>query len=157
MRQRSPSVVARDGLHLDGPVDLGDAAQLLLDELRLQPALGRQVDVLEVAAAAAAGTGVRAGRHDPVRRRLQHLDGVGAQEVGGLAGDPCADPLPRQAVPDEDDPAVGRPADARATGGDAAQLEVEQLAHERSSTVGRRESPGAGPSSSCRSALDLSW
>ena len=83
--------------------------------------------MLPVAAAAAAGSGVRAGPLDPLWRRRQHLDGVGPQEVGGLAGDPGADPLPRQGVPDEDDPAVGRPADARATGGDAAQLEVEQL------------------------------
>jgi hypothetical protein len=73
-------------------------------------------------------------------------------------------PLAGQAVPHEHDPAVGRPADAGAARGDGADLQLELLleilrfGHWRSSTVGRRTSPGAGPSSSpLRSADDRSW
>ena len=84
------------------------------------------VDVLEVAAPASARTGVRARRVDPVRRGLQHLDGVAAPEpvsVGPL-GDLDDDPLAGQRVPHEDHPtrAVGgvQPGDAVAAVGDRA-------------------------------------
>ena len=47
------------------------------------------------------------GRGHPVRRRLEHLDGVGAAErAAAVLGDHGAHPLARQRVPDEHDPAV---------------------------------------------------
>jgi hypothetical protein len=49
-----------------GSVDAGQPLQLLGDAERLQATLGPDLHVLEVAAAAAPGPGVRAGRLDAV-------------------------------------------------------------------------------------------
>ena len=73
------SAVPGNRLHLDAPVQPRQALQLLGDAEGLQPALGPDLHVLEVAAAAATGTGVRAGGLDPVGRRAQDLDGVRPQ------------------------------------------------------------------------------
>ena len=85
------------------------------------------VHVLEVAAAAAPGSGVGARSRDPVGGRGQDLDGVRPQIGGGGRRDAGPDPLARKAVADEDHLAVGRPADAAATGGDGTDLQLEQL------------------------------
>ena len=72
LHARAPAQAVLGAGHLvddDGALDAGQPAQLLLDERGLEPALLGQRDVLPVAAAAAAGTGVRARPLDPVRRR----------------------------------------------------------------------------------------
>ncbi len=69
--------------------------ELLGHQVLLQPALGRQGDVLEVAAPAPSGTGVGAPGIHPVGRGLQHLDGVGPEEGGRLRGDVGAGPVRR--------------------------------------------------------------
>ena len=51
---------------------------------RLERPLPGERDVLEVAAAARVRAGVRAGRRDPVGRRLEHRDRVGAPEPVAL-------------------------------------------------------------------------
>ena len=65
-----------DRLDLDGALDPGQLAEQLGDAGRLEASLGAELDVLEVAPAAAIRAGVWARRHDPVRGRAQHLDGV---------------------------------------------------------------------------------
>ena len=65
-------------------VEPGEPLQLLAHDRRLQRPLGRERDVLEVAAAARVRARERAGRGDPVGRRLEHLDGVGPQEPVAL-------------------------------------------------------------------------
>jgi hypothetical protein len=74
--------------------------------------------VLPVTAAALAGAGEPAWRLDPVGRGRQDLHRVGTQELRGLLGHLDPDPLSRQRVPYEDDPALV-PADAPATVGHA--------------------------------------
>jgi hypothetical protein len=162
-------------LDLDVALHAGQALQLLGDQGRLEPALRRQVDVLPVAAAAAAGSGVRARPLDPVRGRVQHLDGVRPQEGAGRRGHDRPHPLARQRVPDEDDPPVRRPRHAgparrhladvqlehRAGSGPVVRLDrrtVRGRAH-RVRRVGRRTSPGAEPpaSSSRRRSDERSW
>ena len=78
-------------------VEPGQPVQLLGDHGGLELALVVQVDVLPVAAAAAAGPGERARRGDPVRGRLEHLDGVAAQEPVALPA--VGDPRPGPARP----------------------------------------------------------
>ena len=81
-----------------------------------------ELDVLEVAASAAARSAERARRVDPVGRRLEHLDSVGAQEpVTFVAlGHFSDNPLPRQRVPDEDHDALVPGDDESAVSGLAA-------------------------------------
>ncbi len=86
-----------------------------------------ELDVLEVAATAAARSGVRAERDDPVGGRGQDLDSVGPQVGGGAGGDAGSHALAREGVADEDDLPVRRPADAPAAGRDGADLEVKQF------------------------------
>jgi len=64
--------------------------------------------VLEVAATAQSGAGIRAGWFDPGRRGLEDLDGVGSQEpVPRTAlGDAHPHPFARKGVPDEQDAAL---------------------------------------------------
>ena len=179
-----PVLGAGDLVDDDRPLDAGEAAQLLLDERRLEAPLLGQRDVLPVAAAAPAGAGVRAGPLDPLGRRRQDLDGVGAQERAGGRGDDGAHPLAGQRVPHEHHAAVGGVRDAGAAGGHGADLELEDLRRgrgvgdggrgrlddrvggrvrdllgHRAVSVGRRTSPGAAvpASSSLRRSDDRSW
>ena len=107
--------------------------ELLGHPERLQPALRAELHVLEVAASAAPGAGVRARRRDPVGGRRQDLHGVGPQVPGGRGGDQGDDPLTREGVAHEDDPPVGGPAHAAAAGGDGADLQLEKPAVARGS------------------------
>jgi hypothetical protein len=95
---------------LHGHLDVGQpgqAGQLLADDGGLEPALLGGVDVLPVAAAAPSRPAVGTGPLHPRRRRLEHLDRVGAAEAGvPVLGHPHAHPLARQRVPDEDHPAL---------------------------------------------------
>ena len=131
-------------------VDAGRAAQLLGDQAGLERALAGEVDVLPVAAAAAARPGVRAGRLDPVGRGLEHR---GRRRPAGTSRSPevtrARHPLVRQRVPDEDHPAVGGAGDAGAAGRGRAggQLAARsrpgrQGAHVRSLDAGRARSLG---------------
>jgi hypothetical protein len=101
--------IARDGLHLQAGhervvgVEPGQPDELLAHDVGLELALRREGHVLEVAAAALAGTGEGARRLDAVRRRLEYGDGVRAPEPVALValGDLDGDPLAGQGVPDE--------------------------------------------------------
>ena len=96
-----PRRVAGQRLDRHLALDPGHAAQLLPDHLGLDRPLRGGAGVLQVAAAASVRARVRTGRLDPVRRRLEYLDGLGAGEPGRAAGHPGADPLAGQRVPDE--------------------------------------------------------
>ncbi len=72
--------VARQGLHLDRPVDAGQPGQLLGDDGGLEFTLQDTVGVLEVAPAAAARVVVHAGRLDPPGIGPQHPDHLAAAE-----------------------------------------------------------------------------
>ncbi len=100
---------------------------MLGDAERLQASLGPDLDVLEVAAAAATGAGVRAGGIDAVGGGTQDLDGVRPQVGGGAGGDLGPHPLAGQAVADEDHLAVGRPGHAAPAGGDGTHLELQEV------------------------------
>jgi hypothetical protein len=63
-----------------GGIDPADTSQRLTDDADAGGALGLRAQV-HPPAPAATGPTVRARRHDPVRRRLQHVDGDGAGEV----------------------------------------------------------------------------
>ena len=144
LRQSQPADVPLDGLDLHRALQAGDPRQLLGHPERLEPALGAELHVLEVAAPAAPRAGVRARRRDAVGRGRQDLHGVGPQVPGGGGGDPGDDPLTRQGVAHEDDPPVGCPAHAAAAGGDGADLELQESGVARGShggqrTVGHRE------------------
>ena len=107
--------------------------ELLGDDLALEPALGARLGVLPVAAAAAAGTGVRAGCLDAVLGGRQHLHRVRAQEPGPLLalGHAGEDPLTGQRVPDEEDLALVRTGDAVTAVGDGADLDLVLLPDQR--------------------------
>lgn len=131
-------LVALGGHHGAVPAGLlggeaGEPLQLFGDHLGLEAALGARFDVLPVAAAAAAGAGVRAGCLDAVLGRLEDLHGVGAQEAGALLAlrDACHDPLAGQGVPDEQHLAAVGAGDAVAAVGDGADLDLVLLAHQR--------------------------
>ena len=85
--------------------------------------------MLPVAAAAAAGMRVRAGRGHPVRRRLADLDGVRPREPGRDLGHPGDDPLAGQRVPDEQHGKPRRPGDAPAALRDVLGRHLDGLAH----------------------------
>ena len=132
----SPAPSPSPGQRLDGdrPVDPGDAAELLADHGRLELPLQGQRRMLPVAAAASARTGVRAGRLDPARRRVQDVHRVGPGEPGRDLGDPGPDSLAGQRVPDEHDRArTGGTGDAvqaghaRATVRRLAGLQLDQI------------------------------
>lgn len=92
--------------HLD--LEASQPRELLADHLSLQRPLARQVNVLEVAAAAQAWPGVPARRSHAVHRRLQYLDGISSPEpvAIGAFGDCYDHPLTRQSVSDEHHPLV---------------------------------------------------
>lgn len=111
----------------------GQVLELLGDDLALEAALGAGLGVLPVAAAAAAGAGVRAGSRDAVLGGVEDLDGVGAQEAGGLVavGDPGDDALAGQGVADEEDASGLGAGDAVPAVGDGPDLDLVLLPHER--------------------------
>ena len=121
-----PVHVAGHRLDLDFDLQAGQARQLFGDPEGLEPPLGREVDVLEVAAAAASGPGVRAGRRDAVGGGGQDLDGVRPQVGGRFRGDPGPHPLAGEGMADEHDLAVGRPGHAPAAGGDGPHFELQE-------------------------------
>ena len=133
-----PGRVTGHRLHLDGPPEPGQALQLLADEERLQASLGSDVHVLEVAAAASPGPGVRARRVDAIGGAGQDLDGIGPEVRGRAGGDPGPDPLAREAVADEDHLAVGGMGHAPPAGRDGANLELQ-----KARTLGGRHGRGA--------------
>ena len=101
-------------------IDTGKSLQLLLDHLLFEGALGLKLHVLEVAAAAASGPGVLAGRDDPLWRCPQDGDRVGESVPLARPCDLGLDQLPRQRMTHEEDltfvpghevPAVGDLAD----------------------------------------------
>ena len=127
-------LVTRDRLHGDVEVEASEPAQLLAHDGGLEVALRGERDVLEVAAAAGVGAGVRArGRH-AVGRRLDHRHGVAAPEPVAVRalGEDELDGLTGQRVPDEDDAqavAVGHPGDAVAAVRHRTDLRGEALPH----------------------------
>jgi hypothetical protein len=144
-----PVLVTRHGLDHHVALQPGDPAQLLLHDARLEPALGRDVDVLEVAAATPARAGVGARPDHTVRRLLVDRHRVPAQEpvADRPLGQPDRHPLARERVPHEDDdPAdVGhlrrQPRDAGAAVREGADLDLVLGADHRA-TAGR---PLPGP------------
>ncbi len=130
-------LVALGGHHGAVPAGLlrgepGEALKLLGDDLALEAALRAGLGVLPVAAAAAAGSGERAGGVDPVLGGVQDRHGVGPQEAGALLtlGDTGDDAFPGQRVPDEQHLAGGRTGDAVAAVGDGADLDLVLLPHQ---------------------------
>ncbi len=108
------------------PVDSRQSAQLLSDDLGLQPALRSEIDVLEVAASAHARTGDLARRSDPIRTGPQNLHRICPPEtIMAVVGDPDQHLLTRQGVPDEYHPALV-PSDAVSAVGDRAHLDRAQ-------------------------------
>ena len=145
VRQPSPSRVARDRLDLHVHVQARQPRELLADDAGLEAPLLRQVDVLEVAAAAQAGAGIRAGRLNPVLARLEHGSTASPRTkrspLLGL-GDAHAHTLARERVPDEDDPALVA-GDAVPAVGDGPDLDVDLVADGELAGLarGRRHSP----------------
>ncbi len=107
--------------------------ELLGDDLALEAALGARLGVLPVAAAAAAGAGVRAGGLDPVLGRLEHLTASARRKRESLLAvrHPGDDPLAGQRVPYEEHLAVVRTGDAVAAVGDGADLDLVLLPDQR--------------------------
>jgi hypothetical protein len=122
-----PVRIAFDRLDHDLALDTRDLAEQLSDARCLQPALRAQLHMLEIAAPAAAGPGVATGRLDPVGRGVEHLHGVRPEVRVRRGGDPGPHPLAGERVTDEHHLAVGCPADAAATAGNGADLELEEL------------------------------
>ena len=141
-------LAAGQRLDVHRPLQPRQARQLLADHCRLQLPLGRQIDVLEVAAAAARGIHTRGG--NPAWGRRAHLDGIGAHEAAagadfGHLGD---HPLPRQGMPHEEHlPLV--PGHAMPAMRDRADLDLDPVTDLQSDShrhhSPRRTSPGAGP------------
>jgi hypothetical protein len=116
--------VTGDRLDDDVAHDARHPSELLTNDLRLEPPLFVEGEVLPVAPAAASGAGPRTWRLDPRRRGLDDLDRIGPQIRPSLFGhlDPHA--LTGGGVPDEHNTTVRGVADA-----DAAvrhPLDVEQ-------------------------------
>ena len=107
LHARAPAEHRLDRLDLDVHLEAGQPGQLLPDDGGLEVALVGGLDVLEVAATTGAGSGVGARRGHAVRRGLEHLDRVAAQEPVALTalGDLDDHPLARERVPDEHDDA----------------------------------------------------
>ena len=105
-------------------------------------------DVLEVAAAAAARAGVRAGRLDPIAGTRQSTSTASARRnrassPPSVTSDP--DPLPRDRVPDEDHPPVV-PGHAVSAVRDRPDLDLDRRSDQRVVRT-RRRSCGRGASS----------
>jgi hypothetical protein len=135
-----PVAVAGDGLDLDRALQSSQPRQLLGDQERLEPPLGAELDVLEVAPAAAARSGVRAGGGGPVGGGHQDLDGVRPQIGRRAGGQACPDPFAGEGVADEDDLALRCPGHTATARRDGADLELQQSGLLRD---GRRHGRGA--------------
>ena len=133
-----PGRSALDLLDLHLAVHSGQPAQLLDHQRRLQTALGRQGDVLEVASPAPARAGMGTGRRHTIRRRLDHLDGVGPEERGGGPGDLGHHPFAGQRVADEHHPPVVGPGHAAAAGRDGTGGQLQAGAHRPGASPRRR-------------------
>src|SRR5664280_2117393 len=98
----------------------------------LQLTLIRELAVLPVAPATPARTGEPAGWHDPVARRVEHLDGIAAQEPVTFTaiGDLHSNRLARQCMTDEHH-AAAMAGHAVATVRDLADLRLELGADQR--------------------------
>ncbi len=109
--------------------ETGQPAELFPDHLRLPSQLRVRVDVLQVAATAAARVGEAAGRLDPVRRGLVDLDRVGAQVSAVPLGDLRGDAFAGERVADEDHPAVraAEPGDAVPAVGRRAYRQLDPI------------------------------
>ncbi len=105
-------VVAGERLHLDVHVDVRHAGERVDHDLPLELALVGEADVAELGAADAVLGGAVDGGLGPdvraaVRRRVEHLDRVGAPErLLGVLGAARPHPLAGDRVRDEDHPAV---------------------------------------------------
>ena len=138
------------------------ADQLLAQHRRLQLSLGGQGDVLEVAAAAEAGTGVGARRNDPFRCGRDHRDRVPAPEpvAGRSLGDLDDDLLTGEGVAYEDDAGAlpGRASldlhagDEVAAVGDRADLDLEATADVRLALRRLRTGPPSAGRGTLRAA-----
>ena len=121
-------LVTGDRLHLHLARHAGHPLELLGHPGRLESALRRQPHVLEVAAATAPGTGIRAGGSTRSGEAPEDLGGIGTDERRRGGGDARNHPFPRQRVTHEDDPPVGGVRHAPATAGDVAHLQLQELA-----------------------------
>ena len=134
-------------------VELGQPAQLLGEDRGLPGPLRRQGDVRELSAAHA--TGPAAGHADSTRsgRRLEHLDGVGAPELRGLArvGQPRADALARAACAGRRrrDPRAGRRSARR---GRPGRSRARRARRRRPCRVSSHAEPYPGPAPRAPSA-----
>ncbi len=127
------------------PVDPGQPPELFDHQILLQLPLGREGNVLPVAPPAPTGTGQWTGRLDPVDRRLEHLDGIGTQERGGLRGDLGHDPLSGQGVTDEHHSSVSGPGHATAAGRDGTGHEFDAYGQRAGFRPGPRPRASEGP------------
>lgn len=127
-----PVGVTRNRLDFNVPGESGQALQLLLDNRGEHRALTRQRDVLEVATAAGARTGIRARGLHSIRRLHQHIHGVCTEKSrpGVPFGDRDADTLTGDRMTDEDDAAVVS-SDMMAAVGHRPHVDDEVGAHKR--------------------------
>lgn len=157
-----PQTIGMTGQLLDHGVDreAGEVSKLLSDNGRLELALGRDSDVLEVAATTSARPGIRAWWYDAIRGRPDDLDGVRPQEsVTRLPLRDLGDHLlTREGMAHEEDATVV-PSDAvspvgnRADRDDHAVTDPElTLGGTQGHGVPRRTSPAIGRSSMRSSA-----
>jgi hypothetical protein len=118
------------GQFLDGDrvVDLRQAAQLLLDNGRLQGTLRGRACVLPVTAPAGAGAGVRARRDNPVRGRVKDLHGIRSGQRARDFSHPGHDSLTGQRMPHEHHRFPWWSGDAPATMRDALGRDLNQVA-----------------------------
>jgi hypothetical protein len=120
-----PVVISVDRFDLQPALHARQTPELFLHAGRLQAVLALDRDVLVVASATVAGSGVGARRRDPVRRRRDHVDRVRARIRRGLGGDPCPHSFTWQGVAHEHHPAEVIAGDAAPAGGYRAHFQLE--------------------------------
>ena len=155
VRQSSPSVSPGTGSTSTSTSRCASRAICSRTTSALSARWRGQRDVLEVAAAAQPGPGVRARRRHPVGRGAQHRNGIRTDEplAGAGLGDPGEHPLAGDRVAHEEDlPVVAR--DAVPAVGDRRDVDLDLVADREPAAVGlghqpspRRTSPTTGPSS----------
>jgi hypothetical protein len=116
---------ARDFLDLDHLLDPGKASKLLGDEFAFEPPLSYETDMLPVAAATAAWTCIRTGRSHAIGGGADDLARVGPEVGLRFLRDRRQNQLSREAMANEDDPAVLGSRDATATGCDRSRFQLE--------------------------------